>query len=110
MCYSVQLITHFASGRALGKKLLSAWSGGCSGEGPRGREKPLLSGASVRDSTLSGAAVPAALMEAASALGEGDGILRGPGAPSHGVSHSWVLQQLWEEMVSRLGGESENLA
>lgn len=28
MCYSVQLIIHFASGKALGK-IASAWSGGC---------------------------------------------------------------------------------
>lgn len=52
------------------KKLLSAWSGGCSGEG---LEKLLLAGASVMKTLLFGNVTPAAPIEVSSALGEDEG-------------------------------------
>lgn len=66
ICDSVQLITHFASGQALGKKcFLSGVVVAQEGD----EEKPLLAGASVT-TTLFGVVVPAALIEAARALGK----------------------------------------
>lgn len=72
---------------------------GAVGAPERGREKPLLAGASVRETTLFGAVVPAALMEATSVLGEEEGTRQRPGAQDQ----SRKLLSPWEEVVSRLG-------
>ena len=70
MCYSVQLIIHFASGKALGKnyflpRVVVAQE--------RGWEKLLLAGSSVMKTLLLGNVIPAAPIEASSALGEDEG-------------------------------------
>lgn len=63
------IFTHFASGKARGKKCFLS---GVVVAQERDEEKPLLAGASVT-TTLFGVVVPAALIEAASALGKKKG-------------------------------------
>lgn len=63
----------------------------------RGGEKPLLAGASVTGTMLFGAVVPAALMEAASAVGEGKGTPQGSCAQAQSESGAFVP----------VGGDSE---
>lgn len=60
MCYSVQVIIHFASGKALGKNYFLP---GVVVAQERGWEKLLLAGASVMKTLLFGNVTPAAPIE-----------------------------------------------
>lgn len=59
---------------------------GAVGVQERGGEKPLLAGASVTETVFFGAVVPAALMEATSALGEEEATPQRPGAQAQSRS------------------------
>lgn len=70
MCYSVQLIIHFASGKALGKNYFLP---GVVVAQERGWEKLRFAGASVIKTLLFGNVIPTAPIEVLSALGEDEG-------------------------------------